>query len=553
MPNLYDDKSVLQDIHSVSSLLKMYFRELPNPICTYYLYDKFVEAAKSSDDQRLVLLRDVVQQLPPPNYRTLEYLSRHLYRVSLRGNDTGMTAKNVAIVWAPNLLRSKSIEIGGVAALQGVGVQAVVTEYLIRYCELIFNDKMPSYDLPAPETVKKPVQRPKSLAISTPTKLLSLEEARSRALAANMINAGVIDGTIKVDNQKYIEVGGGAATLPQKYHTVIDLPRRGVNGSTKGTRKSPMAWKAIFTSGKTKKPVDKMAVPPELEELIKEKNEAVNDNDLRNALPRSRMIRPAKSVESLNAGKAKEETSRPISVEMDEVAPLETVKKAVGSIIASRANNPSSPKCHSRSSSHDSYFERSVQFKMDEDDEEKKPEKTESELDLSEIQMNFDLEDNEMRIFSEDEAMLSTSAGSDLSRSLLDEESPKNRMSFREKFKRFTSPTSGRKNDDRSIKEKIVGALSPESLRRRSEMLLAEKAAKPVDVSPSKKKKASPSSSPNNLTVSLVKRSKIEDREEENLKTSIMMPLSPSIKFMDESTGSTAKLNEDTGEGYFSG
>ena len=66
-----------------------------------------------------MLLRDVVQQLPPPNYRTLEYLSRHLYRVSLRGNDTGMTAKNVAIVWAPNLLRSKSIEVGGVAALQG--------------------------------------------------------------------------------------------------------------------------------------------------------------------------------------------------------------------------------------------------------------------------------------------------------------------------------------------------------------------------------------------------------------------------------------------------
>ena len=43
----------MQDIHSVPSLLKMYFRELPNPICTYHLYDKFVEAAKSSDDQRL--------------------------------------------------------------------------------------------------------------------------------------------------------------------------------------------------------------------------------------------------------------------------------------------------------------------------------------------------------------------------------------------------------------------------------------------------------------------------------------------------------------------
>ena len=156
----------------------------------------------SQENERLVLMRDVVQELPPPNYRTLEYLSRHLYRVSLRGNDTGMTAKNVAIVWAPNLLRSKSLEMGGVAALQGVGVQAVVTEYLIRYCELIFSDKMPNYNnkdhnlhLNHKENQLmgggsmgsgggcRQQLRPKSLAISTPTRLLSLEEARSRALS----------------------------------------------------------------------------------------------------------------------------------------------------------------------------------------------------------------------------------------------------------------------------------------------------------------------------------------------------------------------------------
>ena len=120
---------MLQDIHCVSSLLKMYFRELPNPVCTYHLYERFVEATKAQENERLVLMRDVVQELPPHNYRTLEYLSRHLYRVSLRGGDTGMTAKNVAIVWAPNLLRSKSLEMGGVAALQGVGVQVRLTFY----------------------------------------------------------------------------------------------------------------------------------------------------------------------------------------------------------------------------------------------------------------------------------------------------------------------------------------------------------------------------------------------------------------------------------------
>ena len=35
-------EEVMQDIHSVSSLLKMYFRELPNPLLTYQLYQKFV-------------------------------------------------------------------------------------------------------------------------------------------------------------------------------------------------------------------------------------------------------------------------------------------------------------------------------------------------------------------------------------------------------------------------------------------------------------------------------------------------------------------------------
>lgn len=38
-----------------------------------------------------------------------------------------MTDRNLAIVWAPNLLRSPALEAGGVAALRGVGVQAVVT------------------------------------------------------------------------------------------------------------------------------------------------------------------------------------------------------------------------------------------------------------------------------------------------------------------------------------------------------------------------------------------------------------------------------------------
>lgn len=82
-------------------------------------------------------------------HRTLQYLVKHLARVAEHGHQTGMTPRNVAIVWAPNLLRCKTLEGGGVAALQGVGVQAVVTEFLICYADLIFCDRLPTLSIPA--------------------------------------------------------------------------------------------------------------------------------------------------------------------------------------------------------------------------------------------------------------------------------------------------------------------------------------------------------------------------------------------------------------------
>lgn len=62
---------VRQDIHAMSSLLKMYFRELPNPLCTFQLYDHFVDAIQTQGDaaERLRLMKETVQKLPPPHYR----------------------------------------------------------------------------------------------------------------------------------------------------------------------------------------------------------------------------------------------------------------------------------------------------------------------------------------------------------------------------------------------------------------------------------------------------------------------------------------------------
>ena len=236
---------IKQDIHAVTSLLKMYFRELPNPLCTYQLYDNFVEAIQARtdvDDLRLKMIKQTVRKLPPPHYRTLKYLACHLYRIAKHSANTGMTERNIAIVWAPNLLRSPALESGGVAALRGVGVQAVVTEYLIVNSELIFDDANDDYDycnssqptslsdtsslmMEARDASLSMIERPKSLGIGPP-KLISLEEAQIRKNLRETEKAmPIIPTSTHNACSSYIEVGGGPASLPDKYHTVLPVPR----------------------------------------------------------------------------------------------------------------------------------------------------------------------------------------------------------------------------------------------------------------------------------------------------------------------------------------
>ncbi|XP_074785004.1 rho GTPase-activating protein 30 isoform X2 [Athene noctua] len=142
-PDLQKDV-YLQDIHCVSSLCKAYFRELPNPLLTYQLYDKFADAvAIQMEEARLVKIKEVLKELPVPHYRTLEFLMRHLLCMAAHSSHTNMHARNLAIVWAPNLLRSKDIEasgFNGTAAFMEVRVQSIVVEFILTHVEQLFGD-----------------------------------------------------------------------------------------------------------------------------------------------------------------------------------------------------------------------------------------------------------------------------------------------------------------------------------------------------------------------------------------------------------------------------
>uniref|UniRef100_A0A8C5PWZ7 Rho GTPase-activating protein 32 n=1 Tax=Leptobrachium leishanense TaxID=445787 RepID=A0A8C5PWZ7_9ANUR len=245
IPDLTKDVYI-QDIHCVSSLCKLYFRELPNPLLTYQLYEKFSDAVSAAtDEERLVKIHDVIQQLPPPHYRTLEFLMRHLSRLATYCGITNMHTKNLAIVWAPNLLRSKQIEsacFSGTAAFMEVRIQSVVVEFILNHVEVLFSPKLSAVIRDGAGHTS--LSRPKSLLVPSPsTKLLSLEEAQARTQA--QINSPV------VADSKYIEVGEGPAALQGRFHTVIDFPSERKRTPNK-MKKSPVgSWRSFFNLGKS--------------------------------------------------------------------------------------------------------------------------------------------------------------------------------------------------------------------------------------------------------------------------------------------------------------
>ncbi|XP_074420943.1 rho GTPase-activating protein 9 isoform X5 [Larus michahellis] len=124
------------DVHVVTGALKLFFRELPEPLVPYGLFDSFIEAVKLPDPQEQVeRVAELVQSLPPPNYATLRYLLAHLCRVMERVDVNRMTRQNIGIVFGPTLLRPER-EPGSLAA--GMAQQNQAVELLLAHFDRIF-------------------------------------------------------------------------------------------------------------------------------------------------------------------------------------------------------------------------------------------------------------------------------------------------------------------------------------------------------------------------------------------------------------------------------
>ncbi|XP_048953101.1 rho GTPase-activating protein 12 isoform X6 [Canis lupus dingo] len=72
-----------EDIHVITGALKMFFRELPEPLFTFNHFNDFVNAIKQEPRQRVAAVKDLIRQLPKPNQDTMQILFRHLKRMGV--------------------------------------------------------------------------------------------------------------------------------------------------------------------------------------------------------------------------------------------------------------------------------------------------------------------------------------------------------------------------------------------------------------------------------------------------------------------------------------
>ncbi|XP_019363749.1 PREDICTED: rho GTPase-activating protein 12 isoform X2 [Gavialis gangeticus] len=103
-----------EDIHVITGALKMFFRELPEPLFTYNHFNDFVNAIKQEPRQRVHAVKDLIKQLPKPNQDTMQVLFKHLKRVVENGEKNRMTYQSIAIVFGPTLLKPEK-ETGNIA------------------------------------------------------------------------------------------------------------------------------------------------------------------------------------------------------------------------------------------------------------------------------------------------------------------------------------------------------------------------------------------------------------------------------------------------------
>uniref|UniRef100_A0A670XUY6 Rho GTPase activating protein 45 n=1 Tax=Pseudonaja textilis TaxID=8673 RepID=A0A670XUY6_PSETE len=153
--------------HDISNVLKLYLRQLPEPIMPFRMYNSLMGLAKetlqsrsdsragrstgepvdpSSEAEKAMVtkLKELLKELPAKNLATLKCITQHLKRIIELEDDNKMSSSNLGIVFGPTLMRPRPTQATvSLSSLVDYPHQACIVEALINFYTTIFESNEP--------------------------------------------------------------------------------------------------------------------------------------------------------------------------------------------------------------------------------------------------------------------------------------------------------------------------------------------------------------------------------------------------------------------------
>ncbi|XP_029925944.1 rho GTPase-activating protein 22 [Myripristis murdjan] len=149
------------DVHTVASLLKLYIRELPEPVIPFSKYTQFLSCAQlllKDKEMGIVELGKQVKALPQVNYNLLKYICKFLDEVQSHSNENKMSVQNLATVFGPNILRPRVED--PVTMMEGSShVQHLMTVLISEHARLYQREEPETETKTATQLPQSPGQR----------------------------------------------------------------------------------------------------------------------------------------------------------------------------------------------------------------------------------------------------------------------------------------------------------------------------------------------------------------------------------------------------------
>ncbi|XP_044069045.1 rho GTPase-activating protein 22 isoform X3 [Siniperca chuatsi] len=149
------------DVHTVASLLKLYIRELPEPIIPFSKYTQFLSCAQLLTKDKtmgIIELGKQVKSLPQVNYNLLKYICKFLDEVQSHSSENKMSVQNLATVFGPNILRPRVED--PVTMMEGSSqVQYLMTVLISEHARLYQQEEPETETEIPPQQQQSPIQR----------------------------------------------------------------------------------------------------------------------------------------------------------------------------------------------------------------------------------------------------------------------------------------------------------------------------------------------------------------------------------------------------------